>query len=56
MCIILIFVYDQDIRQLINNLKCIYYFGALNHDNIYKFIDKLKTYYTVIFMKVNRIS
>jgi replication factor C subunit 2/4 len=42
----LIFVSDQDIRQLINNLECIYYsFGKLNHDNIYKFIDKPKTYY-----------
>ena len=42
----LIFVSDQDIRQLINNLECIYYsFGKLNEENIYKFIDKPKTFY-----------
>ena len=42
----LIFVSDQDIRQLINNLECIYYsFGVLNEENIYKFIDKPKTFY-----------
>jgi len=42
----LIFVSDQDIRQTINNLECIYYsFGALNTDNIYKLIDKPKPFY-----------
>ena len=42
----LIFVSDQDIRQLINNLECIFYsFGKLNEENIYKFIDKPKTFY-----------
>ena len=44
----LIFVSDQDIRQLINNLECIYYsFGILNEENIYKFIDKPKTFYII---------
>lgn len=48
----LIFVSDQDIRQLINNLECIYYsFGVLNEENIYKFIDKPKTYYITEIIK-----
>lgn len=42
----LLFVSDQDIRQSINNLECIYYsFGELNEDNVYKLIDKPKLYY-----------
>ena len=42
----LIFVSNNDIRQLINNLECIYYsFGELNEENIYKFIDKPSTFY-----------
>ena len=48
----LIFVSDQDIRQLINNLECIYYsFGKLTEENIYKFIDKPKTYYITEILK-----
>jgi replication factor C subunit 2/4 len=48
----LIFVSDQDIRQLINNLECIYYsFGVLNEENIYKFIDKPKTFYITEIIK-----
>jgi replication factor C subunit 2/4 len=48
----LIFVSDQDIRQLINNLECIYYsFGILNEENIYKFIDKPKTFYISEILK-----
>jgi hypothetical protein len=48
----LIFVSDHDIRQLINNLECIYYsFGTLTHDNIYKFIDKPKTFYITEILK-----
>jgi len=42
----LIFVSNNDIRQLINNLECIYYsFGGINEENIYKFIDKPNTFY-----------
>ena len=42
----LLFVSDQDIRQAINNLECIYYsFGELNNNSIYKLIDKPKPYY-----------
>ena len=48
----LIFVSEQDIRQLINNLECIYYsFGILNEENIYKFIDKPKTFYISEILK-----
>lgn len=42
----LLFVSDQDIRQSINNLECIYYsFGILNEETVYKLIDKPKSYY-----------
>jgi replication factor C subunit 2/4 len=42
----LLFVSDQDIRQAINNLECIYYsFGKLYNKFIYKLIDKPKPYY-----------
>lgn len=42
----LLFVSDNDIRQAINNLECIYYsFGDLTSENIYKLIDKPKPYY-----------
>ena len=42
----LLFVSDNDIRQCINNLECIYYsFNELSTDNIYKLIDKPKPYY-----------
>jgi replication factor C subunit 2/4 len=42
----LLFVSDQDIRQTINNLECIFYsFGELNECNVYKLIDKPKLYY-----------
>ena len=42
----LIFVSDNDIRQIINNLECLYYtFNELTIENIYKFIDKPKPFY-----------
>lgn len=42
----LILVSDNDIRQAINNLECIYYsFEILNSENIYKLIDKPKPMY-----------
>lgn len=42
----LLFVSDNDIRQAINNLECIYYsFNNLNKDTVYKLIDKPKPYY-----------
>jgi replication factor C subunit 2/4 len=42
----LLFVSDNDIRQIINNLECIYYsFKILNDESIYKLIDKPKPYY-----------
>jgi replication factor C subunit 2/4 len=42
----LLFVSDKDIRQIINNLECIYYsFSVLSIDNIYKLIDKPRPYY-----------
>jgi replication factor C subunit 2/4 len=42
----LLFVSDQDIRQSINNLECIYYsFGKLEEDIVYNLIDKPKPYY-----------
>ena len=42
----LIFVSDQDIRQTINNLECIYYsFGKLDDKIVYQLIDKPKPYY-----------
>ena len=48
----LIFVSDNDIRQTINNLECIYYsFGKLDSDNIYKLIDKPKPYYISNILK-----
>jgi replication factor C subunit 2/4 len=42
----LLFVSDQDIRQAINNLECIYYsFKILTTEYVYKLIDKPKPYY-----------
>ena len=42
----LLFVSDNDIRQAINNLECIYYsLDKLNEENIYKIVDKPKLYY-----------
>ena len=42
----LLFASDYDIRQIINNLECIYYsFNILNEESIYKLIDKPKPYY-----------
>lgn len=42
----LLFVSDQDIRQSINNLECIYYsFRKLDEETVYKLIDKPKPYY-----------
>jgi replication factor C subunit 2/4 len=48
----LLFVSDQDIRQAINNLECIYYsYGEINTENIYKLIDKPKPYYIIEILK-----
>jgi replication factor C subunit 2/4 len=48
----LLFVSDQDIRQSINNLECIYYsFNELNEDIVYKLIDKPKKYYIIEILK-----
>ena len=42
----LIFTSDNDIRQIINNLECIYYtFGDLNKETVYQMIDKPKPIY-----------
>jgi replication factor C subunit 2/4 len=42
----LLYISDNDIRQSINNLECIYYsFGYLSTENIYKLVDKPKPYY-----------
>lgn len=42
----LLFVSDQDIRQSINNLECIYHaYDSLNEENVYKLVDKPKPYY-----------
>jgi replication factor C subunit 2/4 len=42
----LLFLFDYDIRQIINNLECIYYsYKILNIENINKLIDKPKPYY-----------
>lgn len=44
----LLFVSLKDIRQIINNLECIYYsFGSLTEENVYKLIDKPKIYYII---------
>ena len=48
----LLFVSDQDIRQSINNLECIYYsFGNLDNSTVYKLIDKPKPYYISQILK-----
>ncbi len=48
----LLFVSDQDIRQSINNLECLYYsFGELNEASVYKLIDKPKPYYICEIIK-----
>jgi replication factor C subunit 2/4 len=48
----LLFVSDNDIRQSINNLECIYYsFNNLTNDNIYKLIDNPKSYYIYEILK-----
>jgi len=42
----LLFVSMHDIRQIINNLECIFYsLGSLTEENVYKLIDKPKIYY-----------
>ena len=42
----LLFLSDYDIRQVINNLECIYYsYKILNIENINKIIDQPKPYY-----------
>jgi replication factor C subunit 2/4 len=49
----LLFVSMNDIRQIINNLECIYYsYGSLTEENIYKIIDKPKTYYIKKIIKL----
>jgi replication factor C subunit 2/4 len=48
----LLFVSDNDIRQAINNLECIYYsFGKLDESSIYLLIDKPKPYYIAMIIK-----
>ncbi len=48
----LLFVSDQDIRQSINNLECIYYsFGKLEENIVYKLIDKPKPFYISEILK-----
>jgi replication factor C subunit 2/4 len=48
----LLFVSDNDIRQAINNLECIYYsFDELTSDNIYKLIDNPKPFYIAEILK-----
>jgi len=48
----LLFVSDQDIRQSINNLECIYYsFGKLEEEIVYKLIDRPKPYYISEILK-----
>lgn len=43
---LLIFMSDNDIRQIINNLECIYYsFNEINVENVLKLIDKPKPLY-----------
>ena len=42
----LLFVSNNDIRQSINNLECIYNsYDLVNEDNVYKFVDMPKPYY-----------
>jgi len=48
----LLFVSNNDIRQIINNLECIYYsFNILNEENIYKLVDKPKIFYIKKILK-----
>ena len=48
------FVSNNDIRLVINNLECIYYsYGKLNQKNVYKFIDKPKPYYIKNIIKLS---
>lgn len=48
----LLFVSDQDIRQSINNLECIFYsFGKIDEDSVFKLIDKPKPYYISEILK-----
>ena len=43
---ILLYLSDNDIRQSINNLECIYYSGNdFNENNIYNILDKPKLFY-----------
>ena len=45
---LLLFISNNDIRQIINNLECIYYsYGKLYEDIIYKLFDKPKLYYII---------
>lgn len=42
----LVFISDNDIRQIINNLECIYHaVGKLTTENVYLLIDKPKPFY-----------
>lgn len=48
----LIFVSDNNIRQVINNLECIYYcYNTINTETIYKIIDKPKPFYIKQILK-----
>lgn len=48
----LIFVSDNNIRQVINNLECIYYCcGKLDTESIYKIVDKPKPFYIKKILK-----
>jgi replication factor C subunit 2/4 len=48
----LLFVSDNDVRQAINNLECIYYsFGSLTEQNVYKLIDQPKPHYISEILK-----
>jgi replication factor C subunit 2/4 len=49
----LLFVSDNDIRFIINNLECIYYtYNELTKESVYKFIDKPKPYYIKKIIKL----
>tara|TARA_B110000879_G_C11179849_1_gene517769 strand:+ start:3527 stop:4534 length:1008 start_codon:yes stop_codon:yes gene_type:complete len=48
----LIFVSDNNIRQVINNMECIYYcYKKINSETIYKIIDKPKPFYIKKILK-----
>jgi len=50
----LLFVSNNDIRFVINNLECIFYsYGSISEENVYKFIDKPKPYYIKNIIKLS---